>query len=139
MTDETYLERREADERQRMKASAKKAEAETSRKNAEKKARALQEQLQTTRSKTFAAARRGDASAVRKGVWEDNVDAASGEVRKGADALVKSPPADPKQTLLHIAAKNGDADLVEWLASHGESGHVNYNMSDRSCARRCRA
>lgn len=108
-----------------MKASTKKAEAEASRKNAEKKARALQEQLQATRSKTFAAARRGDASAVRKGVWEDNVDAASGEVRKGADAFVKSPPADPKQTLLHIAAKNGDADLVEWLASHGESGHVN--------------
>ncbi|GAA5859570.1 hypothetical protein JCM1840_006353 [Sporobolomyces johnsonii] len=28
-------------------------------------------------------------------------------------------PMDPKETLLHIAAKNGDAELVEWLVNHG--------------------
>ncbi|KAI0637017.1 hypothetical protein C8Q77DRAFT_1095585 [Trametes polyzona] len=111
-------ERRDAEERQRQKAFAKKAEAEASRRNAEQKARAQQEKLQATRSKVFAAARRGDASAVKKGIWEDNVDAAGGELRRGAEAFVKSLPVDPKQTLLHIVAKKGDADLVEWLTAH---------------------
>ncbi|KAI0374846.1 hypothetical protein BV20DRAFT_935224 [Pilatotrama ljubarskyi] len=111
-------ERREAEERQRLKAFAKKAEAEASRKAAEQKARTQQEKFQATRSKVFAAARKGDAAAVRKGVWEENVDAAGGELRKGAEAFAKYPPADPKETLLHIAAKNGDLDLVQWLDSH---------------------
>ncbi|KAI0362046.1 hypothetical protein OH77DRAFT_1584536 [Trametes cingulata] len=111
-------ERREAEERQRLKAFAKKAEAEAARKAAEQKARAQQEKLQATRSKVFAAARRGDAAAVRKGVWEENVDAAGGELRPGAAAFVKSPPADPKETLLHIAARNGDLALVQWLDAH---------------------
>ncbi|KAI9064390.1 hypothetical protein FKP32DRAFT_1591807 [Trametes sanguinea] len=116
---ERERERREAEERQRQKASAKKAEAEASRKTAEQKARAKLQQLQATRSKIFAAARRKDFAAVKKGVWEDNVDAAGGELRTGAEAFVKSKPADPKETLLHIAAKNGDTDMVQWLGSHG--------------------
>ncbi|KAI0336488.1 hypothetical protein GY45DRAFT_1315875 [Cubamyces sp. BRFM 1775] len=111
-------ERREAEERQRQKASAKKAEAEASRKSAENKARQRQEQLQTLRSKAFAAARRKDSAAVKKAVWEENVDAAGGEIRQGAEAFVKNGPADPEETLMHIAAKNGDLDLVEWLDSH---------------------
>ena len=80
-----------------------------------------QEQVQALRSKTFEAARRKDAAAVRKGVWEQNVDASGGEIRKGSERFVQNPPADPKETLLHIAAKNGDAELVEWLVSHGMS------------------
>ncbi|KAI0670426.1 hypothetical protein C8Q78DRAFT_1079393 [Trametes maxima] len=115
---EREQERREAEQRQRRKASAKKAEAEALRKNAEQKARAQQEQLQTVRSKTFAAARRKDAASVKKGVYEENVDAAGGEVRRGAEAFVKNVPVDPKETLMHIAAKSGDVDLVEWLGSH---------------------
>ncbi|TBU50732.1 DnaJ domain-containing protein [Dichomitus squalens] len=115
---EREQERREAEKRQRQKASAKKASAEASRKTAEEKARAQQEQLQTIRSQIFAAARKNDAAAVKKGVWEQNVDAAGGEIRKGSEAFVKTQPADPKETLLHIAAKNGDVDLVEWLDSH---------------------
>ena len=111
-------ERREAEERQRLKASAKKAEAEALRKTAENKARQRQEQLQSLRSKAFAAARRKDSAAVKKAVWEDNVDAAGGEIGQGAEAFVKNRPADPKETLMHIAAKNGDLDFVEWLDSH---------------------
>ncbi|OSD01559.1 hypothetical protein PYCCODRAFT_484974 [Trametes coccinea BRFM310] len=111
--------RREAEERQRQKASAKKAEAEASRKTAEQKARAKLQQLQATRSKVFATARRKDFAAVKKSVWEDNVDAAGGELRTGAEAFVKNKPADPKETLLHIAAKNGDTDMIQWLGSHG--------------------
>ncbi|KAI8998675.1 hypothetical protein BD414DRAFT_129948 [Trametes punicea] len=112
-------ERREAEERQRLKAFTKKAEAEASRKTAEQKARAQQEHLQSLRSKVFAAARRKDFATVKKGVYEENVDAAGGELRKGAEVFVKNPPADPKETLLQIAAKNGDLDLVQWLGSHG--------------------
>lgn len=72
-------ERRAAEERQRTKASNKKAQAEVSRKIAESKARALLEQSQTIRSAVFAAARSGDAQKVKKGVYEDHVDAAGGE------------------------------------------------------------
>ena len=106
-------ERQQAEQRQRVKASAKKAEAAASRKTAAEKARAQQEQLQALRSEIFAAARRKDVAAVKKGLWEDNVDAAGGEIRKGAEALSKAHPVDPKETLMHIAAKNGDLDLVE--------------------------
>lgn len=77
--------------------------------------------MQALRSKVFEAARRKDAAAVKKGVYEDNVDASGGEIRKGAESFAKSTPVDPKETLLHIAAKHGDIDLVRWLDSHGMS------------------
>lgn len=77
-----------------------------------------QEQMQTLRSQIFAAARSGDAVVVRKGVWEQNVDASGGEVLKDSDTPVKSRPTDPKETLMHIAARNGDLDLVEWLGRY---------------------
>lgn len=112
------LERREAEERQRMKALNKKAQAAASQRSAEQKARAQQEHLQMLRSDVFTAARRGDIEKVKKGIWEQNVDASGGEIRTGAEALVKSRPQDPQETLMHIAAKNGDAELVEWLDSH---------------------
>ncbi|TFK88086.1 DnaJ-domain-containing protein [Polyporus arcularius HHB13444] len=116
---ERERQRREAEQRQRAKSSAKKAEAEASRKAAEQKVRAQQEKVQALRSKVFEAARRKDAAAVKKGVYEDNVDASGGEIRKGAESFAKSTPVDPKETLLHIAAKHGDIDLVQWLDSHG--------------------
>lgn len=72
------------------------------------------------RSAVFNAARAGDASKVKKGVWEDDVDAAGGEVKRGCERFVSSPPKDPQETLLHIAARNGDADLVEWLDAHSK-------------------
>ena len=99
----------------------KKAEAEATRKAAEKKARSLQVQVQNLRSQIFAAARRKDAAAVKKGVYEDNVDASGGELRQGSESLAKKTPVDLKETLLHIAAKHGDVDLVQWLDSHGMS------------------
>ncbi len=115
-----HSERREAQKRQREKASAKKASVQASRKTAEEKARAQQEQMQTLRSRIFAAARKGDAATVRKGVWEQNVDAAGGEVLKGSEVSVKSRPADPKETLMHIAARNGDLELLECLGKYSK-------------------
>jgi hypothetical protein len=56
---------------------------------------------------------------VKKGVWEDEVDAAGGEVKTGCEEYVTSPK-DRKETLLHIAARNGDFELVEWLDAHGK-------------------
>ncbi|KAI0320718.1 hypothetical protein OF83DRAFT_1047475, partial [Amylostereum chailletii] len=70
------------------------------------------------RSEVFAAARRNDPERVKKGVWEDEVDAAGGEVKVGHGEFVKKMPVDRKETLLHIAAKHGDASLVEWLNAH---------------------
>ena len=113
-------ERREAEQRQKVKKANRKGEAEASRKKAECAARMQQQRGQALRSATFAAARVGDAKQVKKGVYEDNVDAAGGEVKKGCEEFVTTPPADPKETLMHIAVKNGDADLVEWLDAHSK-------------------
>lgn len=121
-------EKKEAEERQRMKAFNKKAQAAASQKSAEQKARAQREHLQALRSEIFTAARRGDPEKVKKGVWEDNVDAAGGEVRKGSEDFLQSLPEDKSETLMHIAAKNGDADLIEWLDTHGaEAGERDSN------------
>lgn len=120
----TLSERREAEQRQRVKNTEKKAKAEASRKSAEQRAQAQQQQQQVRRSEVFAAARRNDAAAVKKGVYEDDVDATGGEFRKNSDlgGFAKNHPRDAKETLLHIAASNGDLDLIEWLGSHG-MGH----------------
>lgn len=79
------------------------------------------QRAQSLRSATFAAARAGDAEKVKSGVYEDNVDAAGGEIKKGCEEFVTVPPVDRKETLMHIAVKNGDADLVEWLDNHSMS------------------
>lgn len=112
--------RRAAEVRQRNKASMKKAQAEASRKSAENKAKTLLERSQALRSAVFAAARAGDAQKVKKGVYEDHVDAAGGETKRGCDAFVKAPPKDRSETLSHIAAERGDSTLFEWLDTHGE-------------------
>lgn len=113
------VDRREAEERQKAKTSKKKVQAEATRKAAEDKARAQQERVQTRRSAVFAAARKGDIDAVKKAVWEDEVDAAGGEIKTGCDAFAKIKPTDPRDTLSHIAASNGNVILVEWLDTHG--------------------
>lgn len=114
------LERIAAEERQKAKAESKKAQADAQRKKAEKTARAQQQRGQLLRSAVFAAARLGDAATVKKGVWEDEVDAAGGEVKVGCHDFVKSPPKDSQEALLHIAARNGDSELVEWLDAHSQ-------------------
>ncbi|KAJ7087831.1 hypothetical protein C8R44DRAFT_819930 [Mycena epipterygia] len=111
-------ERVAAEERQKAKVGAKKAQAEAQRSKAEATARALQQQAQTKRSAVFSAARAGKQDKVKTGVWEDDVDAAGGEVKVGCNAFVKTTPKDAQETLFHIAARNGDKDLVEWLDAH---------------------
>ncbi|KAJ6525655.1 hypothetical protein B0H19DRAFT_586137 [Mycena capillaripes] len=111
-------ERAAAEERQKAKVEAKKAQAEAQRSKAEAKARTLQQQAQSKRSAVFAAARAGKQDKVKSGVWEDGVDAAGGEVKAGCDVFVKTAPNDPQETLLHIAARNGDKELVAWLDAH---------------------
>ncbi|KAI0340080.1 hypothetical protein BDW22DRAFT_1421855 [Trametopsis cervina] len=111
-------ERRESEQRQKEKAKKKKAEAEKSRQMAEEKARIQLERSQVLRSAVFAAAREGDLAAVKKGIWEDEVDAAGGETKVGCESLTSPPQKDPRETLAHIAATRGDADLLEWLDTH---------------------
>ncbi|KAJ7632817.1 hypothetical protein FB45DRAFT_913589 [Roridomyces roridus] len=111
------IERAAAEERQKAKTEAKKAQAQVQRSKAEAAALALQKQAQAKRTAVFTAARAGQSDKVKKGVWEDGVDAAGGEVQAGCNAFVKTPK-DPQQTLLHIAAQNGDKDLIEWLDAH---------------------
>lgn len=113
-------ERREAEARQKAKASSKKAQAEASRKSAADKVRLRLERSQESRSTVFAAARRGEVEKVQKGIWESGVDASGGEVKKGAECFVKDPPKDPLETLLHIAARKGTVSLVEWLDTHSK-------------------
>ena len=121
-----------AEERQKAKKQNKKAQAELQRHKAAQAANAQQRRVQLTRSAVFAAARAGDAIKVKKGVWEDNVDAAGGEVKTGCDEFVQLPPMDSKQTLSHIAARNGDADLVQWLDGHGEHEALHAGTLPRS-------
>ena len=78
----------------------------------------------------FSAARQGDNEKVKKGVWEDEVDAAGGEVRIGCDSFVKSMPADKSETLLHIATRRGDAELVEWLDTHSMIFVLSFDFID---------
>ncbi|GAA6004390.1 hypothetical protein JCM10207_000702 [Rhodosporidiobolus poonsookiae] len=73
-----------------------------------------------------ASAQDGKAPPDQSGAVPQNDDAPSSpEVASGSAAAgetAQPPPQlqfDPKETLLHIAAKRGEADLVEWLASHG--------------------
>jgi hypothetical protein len=51
------------------------------------------------------------------------VDAAGGEVIIGCEEFVQVPPKDSKETLLHIASRRGDINLVQWLDDHGEYPH----------------
>ncbi|EKM55365.1 uncharacterized protein PHACADRAFT_95543, partial [Phanerochaete carnosa HHB-10118-sp] len=129
-------ERKAAETRQKAKASNKKAQAEASRKSAESKAKALQERSQALRSAVFSAARSGDAQKVKKSVYEDHVDAAGGEVKRGCDAYMTTSPKDPSETLSHIAANYGDVDLLQWLDTHGadmeernEAGYTPFHVA----------
>lgn len=120
LEEERKQERLEAEQRQRQRVSQKKAQAEASKKNAAQRVRQLLERSQKNRSATFSAARGGDGEKVKNGVYVDEVDAAGGELKRGAEEFLEVPPKDPQETLLHIAADQGDLDLVEWLIRHSE-------------------
>lgn len=115
----TRLAKIAADERKKTKKQNRKAQAEVQRQKAEQTAREQQCRVQLVRSEVFTAARNDDAEKVKKGIWEDNVDAAGGEVKVGCEDFVPKHPEDPQETLLHIASRNGDINLVEWLDDHG--------------------
>ena len=112
---------KDAATRQKEKAERKRDKAKRDRQSAAKTLASQQEKMQALRSKVFAAARTGDADAVKKGVWEQDIDPSGGEIKPGCDHLVRQKPADLHETLLHIAARHGDKDLVEWLGSHSPS------------------
>ncbi|KAF9469189.1 DnaJ domain-containing protein [Collybia nuda] len=116
---EREKERVAAGERQKVKVESKRARALSQREKAEQTARTLQKRIQSTRSAVFSAARAGDAAAVKRGVWEDAVDADGPETKVGCEGFVETTSLDPKETLLHIAVKNGDSGLVGWLNTHG--------------------
>ncbi|KAG8943055.1 hypothetical protein FRC00_011411, partial [Tulasnella sp. 408] len=101
-------------------AEARRVGAEKRAQEEERKAREALERPQRIRSAVFEAARKGNAKAVKKGVWEDAVDAAGPEVLPRAVDLVKERPADwnTLETLLHIAVSRGDQELVAWLIKH---------------------
>jgi len=113
-----HAERLEAEERQKKKVEEKKARAEASRKSSEERAKAIMRKAQETRSSVFVAARKGESKKVKRGIWEESVDPTGGEVKSGCEQFIKHLPTDPQEALLHIAAKNGDVQLVQWLDSH---------------------
>ena len=73
---------------------------------------------QKKRSAIFAAARGGRWEQMKKGIWEDNVDAGGVEVLTGLEEIVPKSK-EPKETLLHLAAKAGATDVFKWLTNHG--------------------
>jgi ankyrin repeat protein len=75
---------------------------------------------QKKRSAIFAAARAGLWEQVKKGIWEDHVDADGVEVLTGLEEIIPKPE-ELKETLLHLAAKEGVIDVFKWLIDHGKS------------------
>ncbi|KAG6876015.1 hypothetical protein C0992_001370 [Termitomyces sp. T32_za158] len=116
---EREQERCEAEERQKTKNSDKKAAAKAQRQKDIETMRKRLEVSQKLRSAIFAAARKGNGERVKQGIWEEDVDAAGGEVKDGCHDFVEIVPADPYETLLHIAARCGDHNVVKWLDGHG--------------------
>ncbi|KAJ7581156.1 hypothetical protein C8J56DRAFT_959247 [Mycena floridula] len=122
-------ERLEAEERQKAKVEEKKNQAAVKKRKEEQAVRDQLQKSQTLRSAVFASARAGKAEFVKKGVWEDDVDAAGGEVKVGCDEYVKARPADPRETLLHIAAKMVNSDgltAFHVAVQHGRIEVVTY-------------
>lgn len=117
--------RAEAKKRQEQRKLNKKTQAEAAKLEAAQKARIQRQQIQQKRSAVFAAARHGNSEAVKKGIWEDSVDAAGGEVKPGHEEFAVAPPQDPGETLLHIAAANAKTELVEWLIDHSNNLALN--------------
>ncbi|KAJ4497955.1 hypothetical protein C8R41DRAFT_820335 [Lentinula lateritia] len=112
-------ERLAAEQRRKTKNREKKAKAHAQRQQAEDAARSQREKVQKNRSAVFQAAREVRVEDVKKGIWENDVDAAGGEVKSGHEDFVYTVPKDPKETLLHIAVRNGNLDLVDFLDKHG--------------------
>lgn len=80
---------------------------------------------QKRRSAIFTAARAGRWEQVKKGIWEENIDADGGEVLTGLEEIIPKPK-EPKETLLHLAAKAGVMDVFKWLVDHGAyPWHIN--------------
>ena len=111
-------EAREAANRKAAKANKKKAENEERVKKDAERVKNAKLQAQVKRSQVFTNARKGDSEAVKKGIWEDCVDASGGEILDTEELEGFAQPADSKETLLHIAAGLGDNALVEWLVDH---------------------
>ncbi|KAJ3995961.1 hypothetical protein F5050DRAFT_1808196 [Lentinula boryana] len=111
-------ERLAAEQRQKARNGARKAKVQAQRQQAEDATHARLEKVQKNRSAVFRAARQGNAEEVKKGIWENDVDAAGGEIKAGLEEFLKIPPKDPKETLSHIAARKGDFELVKWLDEH---------------------
>ncbi|KAL1717460.1 hypothetical protein EV715DRAFT_292144 [Schizophyllum commune] len=133
---EREAERVAAEQRQKAKVQTKKAQAQAQRTKGENAARAQKQKVQATRSAAFAAARSGDAKAVMKAVWEDSVDPTGGEVKVGCEEFVEKLPVDKQETLLHIAVRRGDLELVKWLDEHSadaeernSSGHTAFHVA----------
>ncbi|KAF8831174.1 hypothetical protein HHX47_DHR1000106 [Lentinula edodes] len=112
-------ERLAAEQRRKTKNGEKKAKAHAQRQQAEDAARSQREKIQKNRSAVFQAAREGRVEDVKKGIWENDVDAAGGEVKSGHEDFVHTVPKDPKETLLHIAVRKGNLELVDFLDKHG--------------------
>lgn len=73
---------------------------------------------QKSRSAIFIAARAGRWEQVKKGIREEHIDADGGEVLTGLEEIIPKPK-EPKETLLHLAAKAGVMNVFKWLVDHG--------------------
>lgn len=115
------LERVDAERRRLEKIAQKKADEEAARISREETLRAQKQRSQDLRSAIFAAARRSDTERVKKGVWEDNVEPDGGEIKHGCEEFVKQRPTDTSETLLHIATRLGNLELVQYLDKRSKS------------------
>jgi hypothetical protein len=115
-----FTEAVEAAARRKAKAESKAAERAQSISQAAERTRQVLAKQQALRSSIFAAAKKGDAEAVKKGIYEDEVDAAGPEMLPGSDSKEAMKGANALETLLHIVVDNGDTKLAEWLLDHSQ-------------------
>ena len=110
------LDRQQAEQRRAEQLAKKKAQAEQAKRDKDKAARDQKLRTQKIRSAVFLAARKDDVEKVKKGIYEDSVDAAGGEVKRGNEDLDDGDfePLWPDSFLIAVSAQSicqlGDGD-----------------------------
>jgi hypothetical protein len=128
---------KQQEEADKMKAAQEKRNKQKEKRDQRSKAHQEQEEAlkrsrqesQRRRSTIFAHARLNEAKEVEVNIYEGKIDATGGECVFGMESdevflrQHHGGQIDPKETLLHIFARNGNFSMVQWLCEHSTETH----------------